>query len=51
MLGYSPGQPLEIANSESNVNIYTKGGAIGGLVGLLYGGPAKYLEIHDNIIK
>ena len=51
MLGYAPWQPLEIGYSESNVNLYVKWGNIGGLVGLLFGGPSKYLEIHDNLIK
>lgn len=51
MIGVVPGQPLEIAHSESNVNLYAKGGGIGGLVGLIYGNPTKYHEVHDNIVK
>jgi hypothetical protein len=51
MIGYAPGSPLEIGYSESSVSINAKGGNIGGLVGLAYGGPTKYLEIHDNLIK
>lgn len=51
--GYTPGGPLELGYTESDVIINAKAGNVWGLGGHLYGGntPATNLFVHHNVIK